>query len=246
MNHMPAIRFLTIAATALLVSAGALADDYRVEVRLAGEHVDRGEGAGDVDAFQARGTFYLEPVRTDGLPLAEAAFLNRSSYATAAAARVDFGDDLTVLDASLGYYLPDTIFFGRLGVSHTDYGSGNDTRWNGTFGVTPFDGLLITTDFDEDGWDPNVAAKYVGRLANSHYYAVTARAVDPDGGDTAVGLDFDYFLDLTFKVGGGFSSGDDRFTARAEKFFTPSFSVGASVYSGDDDSGFGAQVAWRF
>jgi hypothetical protein len=233
-------------ASALPFAAPAPADDYRAELRLAGEHVNRSDDSTDIDAFDVRGTFYLEPVRTDGLPLAEAAFLNRASYIVASATRIDFGDDLTTLAASVGYYVPNTIFFGRLGVAHTDFGSGNDTNWNGSFGVTPLDGLLLTTSFDEDGWDPNVAAKYVGRLANSHYYALTASGVDPDGGDTAVGVDFDYFLDLSFKVGGGFNSGDDRVTARAEKFFTPSFSVGAAVYNGDEDSGFGAQVAWRF
>jgi hypothetical protein len=233
-------------ALSLPLCVPALADDYRAEVRVAGEHVDRSDDVADLDAIDVRGTFYLEPVRTDGLPLSEAAFLNRASYASVNASRFDFDDDLTVLNASLGYYVPDTIFFGRLGFTHVDYGAGNDDDWNGTFGVTPFDGLLLSTNFDEDGWDPNVSAKYVGKLANAHYYAVTASAVDPDGGDTAVGIDFDYFLDLTFKVGGGFSSGDDRFTARAEKFFTPSFSVGAAVYTGDDNNGVGAQVAWRF
>jgi hypothetical protein len=236
----------TLLASSLAACGAALAEDYRVEVKLAGEHVDLSNDASDLDAVDVRGIFYLEPVRTDGLPLAEAAFLNRSSYASVNASRFDFEDDFTVLNASLGYYVPDTIFFGRLGFTHVDFGPGNDQNWNGTFGVTPFDGLLLSTDFDENGWDPNVTAKYVGKLANAHYYAVTASAVDPDGGDTAVGIDFDYFLDLTFKVGGGFNTGDDRFTARAEKFFTPSFSVGAAVYAGDDTNGVFAQVAWRF
>jgi hypothetical protein len=235
-----------IAATLAFCAMPAAADDYRAEVRLLGEHLNLPDGADDADVFGATGTYYLEPVKTDGLPLAEAAFLNRSSYANVNATRIDFGDDVTALSANLGYYVPNTIFFGRLGFSHVDFGPGNDTNWNGTFGVTPLDGLLLTTNFDEDGWDPNVAAKYVGRLANAHYYAVTASAVDPDGGDTAVGVDFDYFLDLTFKVGGGFNSGDDRFTIRAEKFFTPSFAVGGSLFTGDDVSGFGATVAWRF
>jgi hypothetical protein len=246
---MPQHRILAPAffATALLATAAATsADDYRAEVRIAAQHIDVSDDAEDIDVFQARATYYLDPVSTDGLPLAEAAFLNRSSYASVTGTRIDLDDDITSLSASLGYYLPDTIFFGRLGVTHTDYGSFNDRDWNATFGVTPFDGLLLTTDFGENGWDPNVSAKYVGKLANSHYYALTASAVDPDGGDTSVGLDFDYFLDLTFKVGGGFSSGDDRFTVRAEKFFTPSFAVGASVYTGDDDNGVAAQVAWRF
>jgi hypothetical protein len=240
--------FAAFAAAAAFVFAAtsATADDYRAEVRLTGQHINPDNTADDIDVFGATGTYYLEPVNTDGLPLAEAAFLNRSSYASASVIRVDAGDNLTVLNANFGYYVPNTIFFGRLGYSHVDFGPGNERTFDGTFGVTPFDGLLLTTDFDEDGWDPNIAAKYVGKLANDHYYAVTASAVDPDGGDTAVGVDFDYFLDLTFKVGGGFTSGDDRFTIRAEKFFTPSFAVGGSLFTGDNANGLGATVAWRF
>jgi hypothetical protein len=241
-------KIATFGAAATLAFSGmpAVADDYRAEVRLSGQHFDLDDASEDIDVFGATGTYYLEPVRTDGLPLAEAAFLGRSSYASVNATRIDFGDDVTALSANLGYYVPNTIFFGRLGYSHVDFGPGNERTFDGTFGVTPFDGLLLTTDFDEDGWDPNIAAKYVGKLANAHYYAITASAVDPDGGDTAVGLDFDYFLDLTLKVGGGFNSGDDRFTIRAEKFFTPSFAVGGSLFTGDDANGLGATVAWRF
>jgi hypothetical protein len=237
-----------VAATLAFPGMSAIADDYRAEVRLSGQRVDLDNASDDIDVIGATGTYYLEPVRTDGLPLAEAAFLGRSSFVSAGAARSELGDEkIDILSASFGYYVPNTIFYGRLGIAYLDdFSPGDRSIVNGTFGVTPFDGLLLTTDFDEDGWDPNIAAKYVGKLANSHYYAVTASAVDPDGGDTAVGVDFDYFLDLTFKVGGGFNSGDDRFTIRAEKFFTPSFAVGGSLFTGDEVSGFGAQVAWRF
>jgi hypothetical protein len=239
---------LGIAATLVFASSAGFADDYRAEVRLSGEHVNLDDESSDIDLFSATGTYYLEPVRTDGLPLAEAAFLGRSSFAAVGAARSEFGDGkIDIFAASLGYYMPDTIFYGRLGFTYLDdFSPGDRSIFNGTFGVTPFDGLLVSTDFDEDGWDPNVTAKYVGQMANSHFYAASISAVDPDEGDTAVGVNFDYFLDTTFKVGGGFNSGDDRFSVRAEKFFTPSFAVGGSLYTGDDANGISASVAWRF
>jgi hypothetical protein len=229
-------------------SLSAFADDYRAEVQLTADRVNPDGDSPDIDTFSATGTYYLEPVRTDGLPLAEAAFLGKSSYVSAAAARVDFGgdDDADFLAANFGYYMPNTIFFGRLGVAHAEIGNADDTNVNGSFGITPFDGLLLTTDFDEDGWDPNIHAKYVGKMANSHFYAVTVSAVDPDEGDTDVGVDFDYFLDTGFSVGAGYGSGDDSFRLRAQKFFTPSFAVGGNVSTSDGGDGFGASVTWRF
>jgi hypothetical protein len=241
---MPASKFApALLAVASLFSATALADDYRAQVRLT---ADRYEGD---RTLGANGTWYFDRVTTDALPLAEAAFLERSSYASVAASHFepdgDF-DDADAFSASVGYYAPDTIFFARLGASRVDTGAGGDTAWNGSVGITPFDGLQLTTDFDEGGWDPNVTAKYVGRTGNGHWYLVNARAVDPDAGDLYVSLDVDYFLDLTFKVGAGFNDGLDRWTARAEKFFTPRFAVGGSLYMDDGGDGLSAHVSWRF
>jgi hypothetical protein len=38
---------------------------------------------------------------------------------------------------------------------------------------------------------------------------------DPEDGDSTVGVEFDYYFD-SFKLGGGYNSGGDRWTARAE------------------------------
>jgi putative general porin len=244
--------FRKIASLCAVVSLGggtALADDYRAQVDVSVDRTEFDDSAFDHgQAFSAVGTYYLAPVRTDGLPLAEAAFLNRSSYASAAAVRSELDDEkIDIYGVSLGYYLPDTIFFGRLGFTYADdLSPGDRSNFNGTFGVTPFAGLLVTTDFDENGWDPNVRAKYVGKMANSHYYAVSASAVDPDDGDTDVGLDFDYFFDNTFSVGAGFGSAADTFSLRAQKFFTPSFAVEGRLSTGDVGDGFGATISWRF
>jgi hypothetical protein len=230
--------------------AGAQADDYRFEL---GASFDRALFDGDVsddaaDIFSIGGIFYLNPVPTDGVPLAEAAFLHRSSFVAAQIARVDVGDeDFDLLGASFGYYIPNTIFYGRIGVTKADddIGDADDTNVNGTFGVTPIDGLLVTTDIDEDGWDPNATARYVGKLGNDHYYASSISVVDPDEGDLDIGLSFDYYLDHTFSIGGGYGSGSDTFSVRAEKFFMPNFAVGGRIYTDDNGDGIGAFIKWR-
>jgi hypothetical protein len=227
-------------------SLSAFADDYRAEVQLTGQRVNPDGPASDVDTFAATGTYYLAPVHTDGLPLSEAAFLDKSSYVSAGAAHVDVGDDAEFYAANFGYYVPDTMFFGRLGVARSEFRGGGETNFNGTFGITPFEGLLLTTSFDEDGWDPNISAKYVGKMANSHFYAITATAVDPDKGDTDVGIGFDYYLDTTFSVGAGYGSAADSWSLRAQKFFTKSFAVGGYLTTSNHADGFGASVTWRF
>jgi len=240
---VPSLLALTLAGSGM----SAFADDYRGEVTLTGDRTNPDGNFDDVTTLTALGTYYLAPVRTDGLPLAEAAFLNKSGYVNAGAAHVDVGDsDANFYAANIGYYMPNTIFFGRLGVARSEFGGGNDTNVNGTFGITPFAGLLLTTSFDEDGWDPNISARYVGKMANAHYYAISASAVDPDRGETDVSLDFDYYLDNTFSVGAGYGSAADDFSLRARKFFTPRFAVGGHVSTGDDGDGFGANVTWRF
>ena len=234
----------------LLAGAAAQADDYRFELNASFDRASFDDDIPDVDILSVAGTFYLKPVPTDGVPLAEAAFLHRSSFVNAGVSRVDVGGEhAEVFGANFGYYIPNTIFYGRIGVTKfdDDFGFDDDTTVNGSFGIAPFDGLLVYTDFDEDGWDPNVTARYVGKFDFGNYYAASISVADSDDDDVDVGASFDYFFDHTFSVGAGLSS--DRFEVRAEKFFMPNFSVGGRIYSQDEDAGgdgFGAFVKWRF
>ena len=232
----------------MFACAGAQADDYRFELAASFDRLSVDDSP-DADIFSVGGTFYLKPVPTDGLPLAEAAFLNRSSFVNATLARIDFaGENADLLEANFGYYIPNTIFYGRIGVAKVDedVGLDDDTIVSGTFGVTPIDGLLVTTDFTEDGWDPNATAKYVGKLGNDHYYAASVSVLDPDEDDVEIGLGFDYYLDHTLSVGGEVTSGSDTVAVRAEKFFMQNFAVGGRVYFGDEGDGAGVTVKWRF
>jgi hypothetical protein len=246
------IRIRNLIAPACLVALalplGARADDYRAELDLSFDRVDfGGEDSPDVDAVAVSGTWFFEPVVTDGLPLREAPFLKRSSFVGAGAVRSEFGDEkIDIFGAGIGYYLPNTIFYGELNYTYADDFGGDQDRFSGALGVAPIDGLLVTTHFDEDGWDPNATAKYVGKLPNAHFYAATVSVADPDNGDLSWGVGFDYYFDPTFAV--GINLAEDSTGLHAEKFFTPRFSLTGYVDVGDDDLGdrVGARLAWRF
>lgn len=255
---MPGSRKLFPACLLLqLFAAGAThADEYRGEVKGSFMH-DRSDNdvIDHVNIWQLSGAYYFDPVKTDGVPLSEAAFLGKAGSLSANAVRIDIaGEQLDAGGASIDYYMPDTMFYGRLSVqrnaslrvssvsSRTDH----ETVWSGAFGITPLEGLLLTTSATEHGWDPNVTARYVHKLPNGHFYAANVSFVDPDGGDSNVALDFDYFLDATFKIGAGYSEGGDKFTVRTEKFFTPRFALGAQAFTADNDDRAGIDVTWRF
>jgi len=240
----------TCLAGMLAVSLAVRADDYRSELTAFVDHLslDADVSPDDANVFGAQYAWYFKPVKTDGLPLAEAAYLNRSSFVGGGVTFADFGDDdFDALNAEVDYYLPNTMFFGRLTATHSDEDFVDDhTLIGGAIGITPMAGMLITTNFDEHGWDPNVTARYVGKMGNSHWYAGTVSFVDPDDDDVSVGVDFDYYLDHTFGVGAGFATGNDAFQVRARKFFTNRFAVGGHISTSDDGDGFGADVSWRF
>jgi hypothetical protein len=254
---------LPLAALSSLAAAPAacLADDYRAEVRGVYSQLEGPADFPDLDAFSVQGRWYFEPVKTDGLPLAEAAFLGRASSVSVGAARSDtsFATQrvfhLNSQGASIGYYIPDTMFFAGVsasrgeritGISSTVVQKDYDTAWSGVVGVAPLDGLLVTTEFHEHGYDPNLTARYVGKLPNAHYYAGTVRLVDPDGADATFGVDFDYYFDDTFSAGLGYADGAESVTGRVRKFFSPRFSLGGSYTTNDFSDSFSVDVAWRF
>jgi hypothetical protein len=243
------IRHSTLLACliAAALPAGARADDYRAQLDLTYDHIDfdvplipNGERLG------VAGTYYFSPVVTDGRPLAEAAFLGRSSFVEAGAVRSELGDEkIDIFGAGIGYYLPDTIFYGELNYTYVEDFNGDQDRLSGALGVAPIDGLLVTTYFDEDGWDPNANAKYVGKLPNAHWYAASVDLAEVDD-DVVWGASFDYYFDTTFSAGLGLT--EDSTILRAEKFFTPNFSAGAQFEFGNDQgaNAYGAKVSWRF
>ena len=249
---MTKLRRLAPALLFALAPAAALADDYRFEAKGA---FDRYRTDSDLDVTTLAGTWYFAPVSTDNVPLAEAAFLGRASSLSASAAQVDLlGNHMNAGSASVGYYIPGTMFYAGVGVSRdevlillssttalTEY----RTTWSGTLGVAPLDGLLLTTDFQEHGYDPNITARYVGKLPNNHFYAGSVNVADDDYDGTSYGLDFDYYLDDSTSLGLGFDDVGNRWELRGEKFFSKSWAAGVSAYTADRIDGFGVHVTWR-
>lgn len=257
-------RIITLAVAALLAVGAApavsLAADYRAELQGSYFQLIGPGDFPDLNAAFIQGRYFFKTVKTDGLPLAEAAFLGRASSVSVAASRSEssIGQSVFRLNsqfASVGYYIPGTMFFGGVSASRnehitalnstlvlTDY----DTTWSGVLGITPVDGLLVTTEFQEHGYDPNITARYVGKLPNSHYYAGTVSVVDADRGDTAFGVEFDYYFDDTFSAGLAYQDGSESLTARMRKFITPRFSIGGSYTDDDVADSFNVDIAWRF
>ena len=75
--------------------------------------------------------------------------------------------------ARVAYYIPNSMFYAAAGVARrqqvialnsTQRITDHRTAWSGTLGVAPIDGLLITTDFQEGGYDLNLTARHVGKL----------------------------------------------------------------------------------
>jgi hypothetical protein len=239
-----------------LAPAAVFADDFRWEVRGSFDRsLDSGYLAEDTDVLALSGTWFFEPVSTDAVPLAEAAFLGRASSLGAVVGRLDVFD--THLDAqavNVSYYFPGDLFYASVVASRGEYITGlsstmvvteHDTSLSGKVGIAPLEGLLITTDLREQGYDPNITARHVGKLPNGRFYAGSVSVIDPDLGDTSFGLDFDYYFDESVSLGVGYEDADDQWQVRAEKFFGESWAVGASASTNDYGDGIGISVSWR-
>ncbi len=251
------MRVFPLVLMLVALATPSVADDYRFEVRGTFDR-DQPDGdfpGGDPETLQLQGAWFFEPVSTKGVPLAEAAFLGRASRVSAVAARFEvFDEHLDARGASVAYYFPGDLFYASASVSRAEnitainstiVQKDHDTRWFGAVGVTPLDGLLITTDFGEDGYDPNVTARHVGKLRNSHFYAGSVGVVKPDRGDTFFTLGFDYYLDDTASLGVAYADGSERITLRGRKFFSQAWAVGASACKAEGSDGFAIDVTWR-
>src|SRR5262245_33257940 len=93
-GYMRHLRTLGPLLLLTLAPAAALADDYRFEVKGSYDRAmpDSDELLGDPDVTALSGTWYFAPVSTDGVPLAEAAFLGRASSLSATLARLEVFD----------------------------------------------------------------------------------------------------------------------------------------------------------
>jgi hypothetical protein len=233
-----------LAVAAFAVPASTYAEDFRVEVKGEYDSIDFDNFGDDAEVLTATGTFYFKPVPTDGMPVAEAAYITRASYASVVAQSVRVADDdVSAFAAEIGYHIPNTIFFARLGIAEADFPGGDETNVNGTFGIVPIPRLFFGTDFSDDGWDPNLKARYAGQLSNSRWYAASVTLADPDEGNTDLGLEFDYYLDK-FSLGAGINT-SDLWVLRAEFTLPHGFALRGRIYGDDGSDGVGLTLTWR-
>lgn len=214
---------LALATAFTLTSGAAVANSYQAEVGADYTDVENGDGA-----FGIHGEFHFSPVQTRNHPLAEAAFLERSSNVYAAA-----DNDFDVLTVGGELYVPDTMFYVGGRVARVDNSGGDDTTLFATLGLTPIDGLRITTEFSEDGYDANISAKYVTSLGGGNFVNLEGGFYEGDVEDTLT-LAGDFYIDRTFSVGAMYADyGFDEFTLRTEKFFNNEVSGNLSFTDSD-------------
>ncbi len=206
------IKSLALATAFTLASGVAVANSYQSEVGASYTDVENGDGA-----FGIYGEIHFAPVQTRNHPLAEAAFLERSTNVYASA-----NDDFDLLTVGGELYVPDTMFYVGGRVTRVDNAAGDETTAFATLGMTPIDGLLVTTEFSEDGYDANISAKYVTSLGGGNFVNLEGIYQDTDFDDDILSLGADFYFDRTWSVGAVYTDfvGNDRFTLRTEKFFT--------------------------
>jgi len=219
--------------SALSLSAHvALADSYKADLSVGYADFD-----GDASTLYANGQFFLNEVDTKGKPLAEAAFLQRASNLALSVGTTDIDgvDDNIDHVAAMGeFYVPDTMLYVAAGVVRVDGGNESDTDWVASVGVTPIDGLLITTDYDHDlGYDFNLHAKYVVALAGATALNLEAGHTNGDFTDETY-LAADYYFNRQFSLGAMVEDAEDTaYTLRTNYFVNEQMYVGGSYTNTD-------------
>lgn len=204
-------------AMALAIPAAAQAQDYQFEGGLTYLYANPDFGSSD-SALGIDLTWHLDPVRVGNLPLAAAAFYNRSN--SVSASYLTFDDlDLDLLTLGTEFYV-DRFFLGAEYLRISNGSTSDDFEL--AVGYVPVDGLRL-------------AARYYIADVGDDAWTVDFKYVRPLGGGTAVGLDasaefVDDFADTKIYAFSG------------DYYFNPSFSLGARIVYTDND--FDSDTAW--
>jgi hypothetical protein len=179
------------------------------------------------------GTYHFAQVITDATPLAEAAFLGKNSNINFRYADFE-SDDFDTQDSSFvsaSYYIPNSIFF--TSVSYSEDDDENNATLN--LGITPVDGLLITTQHDKDAdeYNENLYAKYVTLLNGDQALNLEGLVSKDEETDTTnYVLMGDFYFNQRFSLGAVFSDDDigNTYGARLQHFFVENASIKAEYY----------------
>jgi len=241
---------LLIAALGVAASGFVVADSYQTEITGSASRYDMDGASSKVDYYDVEGVYHFKAVNTTNLPLAEAAYLGKNSNVFAGL--VDYphqnGDpSLQIYQVGAEFYIPENFLYVKAGASRYSSGSYRNNDWFTTLGVTPIDGLRVTTEYShEAGYDVNIHAKYVTDIGSGQFINVEAGVSDADSG-TIFQFGGDYYIDSTFSVGANIvDSDEDAYTLRTRKFFSESFSGELSYTDGDYSNTVALTLAVRF
>lgn len=252
---LPAI----IAAAGFLSAPFALAATFQSELSAGYADIDINDSDADGSAVALEGKYYFSPVNTANHPLAEAAFIEKSSNVYVNLGTGEFkgsGSKLDIYTREIGvdFYIPNSIFYLGLGAEEvkakTSPGasSGWESSWSVKAGVAPITGLLVWSEFVEDvdvsdQW--NINGKYVLPLAGEQALNLEASYEKSKLGfaDNTISMAADYYIDRNLSIGAGFtntsydsainSSADTDYFVRARNFFTDKASLELSYVDGE-------------
>lgn len=217
-----------IAAAGFLSAPFALAANYQTELSAGYADIDANDNDENDYFIGLEGKYYFAPVDTANHPLAEAAFIEKSSSVYVSLDNTEWKSDagrLDVYQRSIGVdlYVPNSMFYFGGGIKESKYKSfytdsfgaveGRSSQWDSEWfvkaGIAPIEGLLVWSEFVEDAdiserW--NINGKYVIALAGEQALNLEAGYENSELIYPAETLSVaaDYYLDRHLSVGAGF------------------------------------------
>lgn len=242
---------ILVAACGLVASGMAGAESYQADVQVVAQRTDYDGIDSEQKEYAVIGQYFFNAVRTDNLPLAEAAYLGKSSNVFAGVDHIPKQNghgDAQVYTAGAEFFIPENFLYVEAGGLHVDGSGETYNNWFTTVGVTPLDGLLVTTTYNHDeGYDANIHAKYVTAIGDQ-FVNLEAGITDGDK-DTEYEIGGDFYFDRTFSVGVEYSDTDDfgeSYTLRTTKFFAENISGTLAYTDSDEDNTTLLGVSFRF
>ncbi len=244
---------LGITISLLTIANFGSASPYRTEVT-GGFQEFQSDFYPDIHIRSISANWYFEEVDTGSHPLAEAAFLERKSSINLEFSNVDsltgvvgvdpetgvssFWQELHThhfLSGSIDYYVPNTILYLGATYKYNRLGSDQDhfsNTWGAIVGVTPLEGLLISTEYwEKAGYTANIQAQYVKPLAGENAIRLEGSYYDGDGDEDTLEVGADFYFDRSWSAGVvAVDYSDTSVGLRTRKFFTESLSVAVEYF----------------